>query len=218
MILKSNKTGHEEYKRKERESKRTTKLRKNVLINYHQQSEEPLGHSTFFSNAAIKSRSVKKAEKTLLKSPSRKREVITRLASKYQIRVKFGEKLKRNKYLLSEEEVDRVFAFLNQPDISYTIPDRKQNVYVGTFNKVRKFAQKRYLLWTMREILEIINGSKLLESSEGDNFCFKFGKDITFRQLYDVMKRHKAYIFNKKIPQWSWLREICENTLLRSMA
>ena len=70
-------------------------------------------------------------------------------------------------------------------------------MYAGAFNKVRKFAQKRYFLWTIREILEIINGSKLLDSSEGENFCFKFGKDITFRQLYDVMKRHKEYIFNK---------------------
>ena len=27
------------------------------------------------------------------------------------------------------------------------------------------------------------------------------------------MKRHKEYIFNKKIPQWSSLCEICENAL-----
>ena len=61
--------------------------------------------------------------------------------------------------------------------------------------------------------MDIINGSKLLEFSEGDNFCFKFGKDITFRQLYDLLMRHKQYIFNTKIPQWSCLCEICENAL-----
>ena len=73
--------------------------------------------------------------------------------------------------------------------------------------------QKRYLLWTIRHILDIINGSKLLESSEGDNVYFKFEKDITFRELYDILRRHKQYIFNTKIPQWSCLCEICENAL-----
>ena len=50
-------------------------------------------------------------------------------------------------------------------------------------------------LWTIKKTLGIINGSKLLESSEDDNFCFQFEKDITFRQLYDVLKRHKECIF-----------------------
>ena len=61
--------------------------------------------------------------------------------------------------------------------------------------------------------MDIINGSKMQESSEGDNFCFKFGKDIRFRQLYDLLKRHKLYIFNTKIPQWSCFCEICKNAL-----
>ena len=104
-------------------------------------------------------------------------------------------------------------AFLNRSDISYTTPGRKDNVDVGTFNKEKKFVQKRYLLWTIGEISDTINGSKLLESSEGDNFCFKFGKDITFRRLYDLLKRHKEYIFNTKILQWLCLCEICENAL-----
>ena len=175
--MNSNKTVHEEYKRKERERKRTTELRKNVLIDYHQNSEEPLAPSAFFSNAAIKLRSVKKAEKSL----RRKREFITRLVSKFQVPLKFGEKIGRKKNALSAEEVNWVIPFLNQPDILYTSPGRKNSVYVRTFGKVRKFAQKRYFLWTVREILEIINSLNLLESSEGDNFSFKFGKDITFR-------------------------------------
>ena len=109
MVLKSNKTSHGEYKRKERERKRTTKFRKNFLIDCHQQSEEPLGPPAFFSNAAIKSRSVKRAEKFFPKGPRRKREFITRLASKFQVLIKFGEKVRRNKNALSEEEADSCF-------------------------------------------------------------------------------------------------------------
>ena len=45
----------------------------------------------------------------------------------------------RKKNLLSEGEVDWVMAFLNQPDISYTTPGRKNNVYLGIFNKEKKF-------------------------------------------------------------------------------
>ena len=41
-----------------------------------------------------------------------------------------------------------------------------------------------------------------------------FGKDITFAQFYDVLKRHKEYIFNKKFPHWSCLCQIYENALL----
>ena len=100
-----------------------------------------MGSSAFFINAAIKSRSVKIAEKSLPKGPRRKREVITRLASKFQVRIKFGENVGRKKNALCEEELDRVIAFLNQPDISYKTPGRKENLYVGTFNKLKKFAQ-----------------------------------------------------------------------------
>ena len=119
-IVKSNNAAHEEYKRKERERKRIAKLRRNVLNN------QPLEPSTSFSSAAVKSRSVKKVEKSLPKSPCKKREVITKLVSKFQVRVKFGEKVGRKKNVLSEGEVGWVMAFLNRPDISYTAPGRKK--------------------------------------------------------------------------------------------
>ena len=106
LILKTNKTANGEYKRQEMERKRTTKLRKNILIYYYQQSEEPLRPSTFFGNATIISKSVNETEKSVPNSPSRKREVITRLASIYQVRVNFGGKVERKKNAFSEEEFD----------------------------------------------------------------------------------------------------------------
>ena len=107
LILKSNNAVHEEYKRKERERKRTAKLRKNALNN------QPLKPSTSFSSAAVKSRSVKKVEKSLPKSPRKKWKVITKLVSKFRVRVKCGEKVERKKNVLSEGEVNWVMAFLN---------------------------------------------------------------------------------------------------------
>ena len=60
-------------------------------------------------------------------------------------------------------------------------------------------------------LVSIVNFEHVNAGWEGYNICFKFGKDTPFRQLYDVLKRHKEKIFNKKIPQCSCLCEICEN-------
>ena len=60
----------------------------------------------------------------------------------------------------------------------------------------------------------MINGSKVMENNlNSDTFESNFEKKLTFRQLYDILKRNKQYIFNKKIPQWSCLCEICENAV-----
>ena len=83
--------------------------------------------------------------------------------------------------------------FLNRVDISYATPGRKDNVYLGMFQKVKKYAQKRYLLWTISELRSILNGTKLLASSLTDIFLSHFKKEITFRQLYDVLKRNKTF-------------------------
>ena len=71
---------------------------------------------------------------------------------------------------------------------------------------------KRYLLWTIREIFEIVNGSDIIDSCE--TFQDRFQKKLTFRQLYDFLKFHKEYIFNRSIPHWSCLCEICENVVM----
>ena len=66
LILKSNNAAHEEYKRKEKERKRTAKLRKNALNN------QPLEPSTSISSAAVKSRSNKKVENLYQRALSKK--------------------------------------------------------------------------------------------------------------------------------------------------
>ena len=214
QLLKINKDQYEEHKKKERERKRLAKLGKNIAINHH--SQEPLDSqpSTSFSNSAVKSRIIKKVEKSLPKSPRRKKKVIKSLASKFNVKVKLTQKVGRKKNELTEQENQWLVEFLNRPDISYTTPGRRDNVYRGKLDKVKKFGQKRYLLWSIRDIMDLINGSKIVESdSVMDTFELQFGKKLTFRQLYDLFKRNKQYIFNRKIAQWSCLCEICENAI-----
>ena len=131
-----------------------------------------------------------------------------------KVKVKFCEKVGRKNNVLSDLEQQWVEEFLNRADISYTTPGRRDNVYLGVVNKVKKFAQKRYLLWKIRDIFDMINGSKVMENNpDSDTFESNFEKKLTFRQLYDILKRNKQYIFNKKIPQWSCLCKICENAV-----
>ena len=66
VLLKTDKSKHEAYKKKERECKQLEQ-------NYHEH-EESLGPSTSFSNSTIKSRSMKKAEKSLPQSPREKKK------------------------------------------------------------------------------------------------------------------------------------------------
>ena len=74
---------------------------------------------------------------------------------------------------------------------------------MGKVNGERQYQQMQYLLWTLRELLEIVNGCTQishLNSSEEECYESKFNVKLTFCQLYDFIKINKYYIFNKNIP------------------
>ena len=82
-------------------------------------------------------------------------------------------------------------AFLDRADISRQTPGCKDNVFIGKVNGERQYAQKRYLQWTIRELLGIINEKISVE--ECSTFTDSFDKDLTFRQLHDFLKKRKQY-------------------------
>ena len=51
----------------------------------------------------------------------------------------------------------------------------------------RKYLPRQYLLWTLKGLLGIINGSELHTS----NFVPTFSEKLSFSQLYDFIKSHK---------------------------
>ena len=161
---------------------------------------EPASSQPSFSNSAIKSRTIKRVEKALPQSPRRKSEVIKTLASKFNVKVKFCEKVGRKNNVLSDLEQQWVEEFLNRADISYTTPGRRDNVYLGVVNKVKKFAQKRYLLWKIRDIFDMINGSKVMENNpNSDTFESNFEKKLTFRQLYDIRETSSIFSIRRSL-------------------
>ena len=90
-------------------------------------------------------------------------------------------------------------------------PGKNDNVYIGKTSGSRVYEQKRYLLWPIRDILEILNGNNLSEES---TFVSIFDTELSFLLFYRFLKMHKQYIYNSKIPHNSWLCEICENASL----
>ena len=76
----------------------------------------------------------------------------------------------------------------------------------------RKYLQVRYLLWIIKEALTIANRSDSIEGAE--SFVAKFEKKLTFRQIYNFLKKHKEIKWNQNIPHESCTCEVCENTKL----
>ena len=134
---------------------------------------------------------MKKAADHLPQSPRKKVEIIQSLASKYQIRIKMHENRGRPRKELSEEKKDWMIEFLSQSDMAYINPGRQDNVYIGKVDGERKYLPRQYLLWTLKDLLDIINGSELHSS----NFVSTFSEKLTFSQLYNFIKSHINSLF-----------------------
>ena len=91
---------------------------------------------------------------------------------------------------LSEEKKDWMIEFLSRSDMTYTNLGRQDNVYIGKVNGERKYLPRQYLLWTLKDLLDIINGSEL----HSFNFVSTFLEKLTFSQLYDFIKSHKRFV------------------------
>lgn len=96
----------------------------------------------------------------------------------------------------------------------YINPGRKNNAYVGKKDGKREYVQKRYLLWTLRDLLNIIYGVKLEGVSNINTLSDAFGKDITFSSLYNYIKSQEHLIYNRDSHQSSCLHELCKNACL----
>ena len=209
---------YELKKAEDRDRAKLYRMRKKLnLINPEKdttnENENNPAPSTSFTTKQALSRSVNKVQKALPFSPRKKSEVIGKLAQKLQLRIAPKGKRGRKSNDLSDEQIAWIEEFLNRSDVTYMNPGRKDNVYIGKVNGERKYEQKRYLLWTIRDLLEIINGGNG-EAINGEIFREVFDCSLTFTQLYNYLKSKKQYIYNKYIPHGSCLCEICENAML----
>ena len=146
-------------------------------MDIHYPVEDPLNSS--FTTRASLNRSVNKADSSLPKSPRKRNEVLGALATKFKLRLNCKRHAGgRPKKTLSEEESVFLEEFMNRNDITQTAPGRKDNVFIERRRgKDSLYIQKRYMLWTIRDTLDILNGSENKISAEEDTFKKKFGEE-----------------------------------------
>ena len=132
------------------------------------------------------------------------------LAIKHKLRINLQHNCGRPRKELNKKEKVWLIELLNRSDISLTNPGRKDHVHIGKIDDERKYKQKKYLLWPLREIVSITNFNKAVDES----FESKFNKKLTFSMLYDFLKIHKEYVYNINVPCAWCLYEICENSSL----
>ena len=102
---------------------------------------------------------------------------------------------------------------LDRQDITYTTPGKRDLVYMGKINGKKVYETKKYLLWTLNDLLDILNGCEVTGIQTEDSFMNEFGRKLSFRQLYKLIKANKQHIYDKNIPHATRLCEICENAV-----
>ena len=94
---------------------------------------------------------------------------------------------------------------MDRPEISYMKPGKNDH-YTKKVNGEKTHVQTSYLLWPLRDVLNMLNESDI---SVGDSF-----KELSFTLFYKFIKARKQCIFNWKISQNICLCETCENAVL----
>ena len=103
-----------------------------------------------------------------------------------------------------------MIEFLSWSDMTYTNPGRQDNVYIGKVDGQWKYLPQQYLLWTLKDSMDIINGSELHSS----NFVPTFPEKLSFSQRCDFLESHKQFVYNKNMPHTSCLGYTCQNIVL----
>ena len=76
------------------------------------------------------------------------------MANKFKLRIKPTQsKTGRPQNELTKSEKEWLKNFLDKPDIAYITPGRKDHRYVGKVDSKSQYVQKRYLMWTLNDIL-----------------------------------------------------------------
>ena len=185
--LKQDPTAHKKYLQKDRQRKKQKVANITPLVQSLTLSDSPTitpnqspSTSTLpkpFSNRASLHRSVNKATLDLPKIPQKKTHVIHSLIQNLSpsSRGNLSKMMRWQPHkssstgqhiILSEEKKEFLLTFLKSEGISYTVPGRKDQVYIGKGpDGQRMYKPKYYLLWTLREILAMLNEELCNENS-----------------------------------------------------
>ena len=174
--LKENPMKYEQYKINERHRKLQNKENKAVEVEEAGQcSSSP---DSPFSNKQTLRRSLSRADNHLPKSPHKKAEVVQILVEQNHVKILFNIKHGRPRKDSNEKEKKKLETFLSRSDVSYTNPGRKDHVYVSKIDGECRYKERLYLLWNLRNLLNIINGPGKVDVTY--TFYQNFEKLLTF--------------------------------------
>ena len=81
---------------------------------------------------------------------------------------------------------------MDRPEISFMKPGKNDH-YTKKVNGEKTHVQTSYLLWPLRDVLNMLNESDI---SVGDSLKDMFEKELSFTLFYKFIKARKQYIFN----------------------
>ena len=87
--------------------------------------------------------------------------MIKNLALKYQIRIQLKETPGRPRKNLSDDKKAWLIEVLGRSDLTYTNPGRADNVYICKIDGERQYLPRQYLLWSLKDLHDILNGTLL---------------------------------------------------------
>ena len=152
-----------------------------------------------------------KAERTFPKSPRKRNAVASSLAKQFQLRIMPQTNNRgQPKKELETDGKSWLLDFLDLPDITYTTPAKRNEVYIGKVDEKKLYKTIKYLLRTLNEVLYIANGCVATGIQSEDSFVSQFGRKVPFRQLYELIRFNEQYIYNQSIPYATCL---CESIL-----
>ncbi|CAM4982008.1 unnamed protein product [Rotaria socialis] len=106
-----------------------------------------------FSTKQTKSKALKKIMNVLPVNKKRQIELITKVAEDLKI-LKIQKKQERDYQALPTTVKNKVYEFYCRDDISYQAPGKRDSITIKE-NGLRKKMQKKYLLFTLRELYEL---------------------------------------------------------------
>ena len=173
-----------------------------------------------FSTKQALHRSIKRAEATLPKDTEQRVFVLSNIVksltptkkSKFlnNLGKKSTETNKGRPLALSEEHKTFLLNYLEQPGISYTLPGKKDQKYIGKESGEKIYKTKHYLLWTLRDLYQMMNRDDDLDAITM-SFKSKFNAEIKFSTLHRFIKGEKHILYQQDIPEVSCLCQKCEN-------
>ena len=100
--------------------------------------------------------------------------MIKNLASKYQIRIQLKETRGRPRKNLSDDKKAWLIELVGRSDLTYTNPGRAGNVYIGKIDGERQYLPRQYLLWSLKDLHDILNETSASIGQAPPNFQTTF--------------------------------------------